>query len=268
MAMLSQDSATQFARAAKKWEPNDWWRLEARAWNSVPEVRRALAFFSPTEVWKDLAKNAGDSGGGCLRVAGHIIGLTAPTVMMFAMVGLVMQPGRRATMLLVAIVMLFALLSVGFGLIHDARNPGSVEARSGRILGMFHLVPSAISLTAGVILLAQGRIDYPIVLAAFGADVVLGALHLVVHKIPSSESEARWHRNLTRLKTAVDRVPEVQRAQIQHDLQGAFDELLRANLVPKADAERGRSRSLGLLGISMAPRPDLVPPSDWNFDAR
>lgn len=262
MAAMSHDSAVQFVRSAKTWESNDWWRLEAHAWNSVPEVRRALAFFSPKEVWKDLAKNAGNSGGGCLRVAGHIIGLTAPTVMMFVMVGLTMQPGRRATMLLVAIVMLFALLSVGFGLLHDARNPGSVDARSGRILGMFHLVPSAISLTAGVILLTQDRIDYPIVLAAFGADVILGALHLVVHRIPGSESEARWHRNLTRLKTTVDRVPEEQRAQIQHDLQGAFDELLRLNLVPAADVDRARSRSLGLLGIGMAPRPDLVLPPE------
>lgn len=260
MAELTEEPATRFARSVTDWEPNDWWRLEASAWERTLAVRRALAFFSPAEVWKDLAKepDGGRGGAGCLGVFIPIGALTLPLLGMFGLFGWVFRPDRTASVLLVGIMALISVLLVTPGLVSNLRRREFIDASSARLLGWLHLIPSGIALVIGLAAFAAGEADVPLALLLVALDAAMGAFHLVMFRRPGNENEARWARNLVRLKTALEQVPEAERARVSADLRAAFDELEKNAIIAPDEIARARGRSLGLLGMGMAPRPDLA----------
>ena len=138
--------AVQFARSVNSWERNDWWRLEAHAWQGQSEVARALAFFAPQQAWKGLLQsaNAGESAvsrvGGILRVISYIIAITAPTVFGFVMIGALLRPRGQISMLIVGGVMLIVILVESRSLIHSWRAHRPGEVRTGRMLGLLHVI--------------------------------------------------------------------------------------------------------------------------------
>jgi hypothetical protein len=265
VADVSAGPAARFASSAKSWERNDWWRLEARAWQGQSEVSRALAFFAPKDVWKDLLRSAdeGDSvsgrAGGCLRVIGYIIAITAPAVFGFVMLGALLRPRGQVSMVIVGSIMLIAIVVAVLGLVHSVRHPRPGEAKAGRILGMLHAIPSAVGLVAGLMLTGQDRIDHPLLLVVFALDIVIGLIYLVANRGRESEGEARWQRNAIVLKAALDKTPYEQKQAVEKDLQNAFDELFTAGLIDEAEHTRAQGVSLGLLGVAMAPREDMTP---------
>lgn len=262
---MSDGPATQLARSVKSWERNDWWRLEARAWQGQPEVPRALAFFAPKDVWRDLLRSADEGGsipsraGGCLRVICYIISITAPAAFGFVMLGALLRPRGQISMVIVGSIMLIAIVVAALGLIHSARNRRPGEVKAGRMLGMLHAIPSAVGLVAGLMLAGQGRIDHPFVLSIFAVDIVIGVIYLVTNRTRELEGEARWQRNVLVLKRALEKISDDQKSAVKDDLQAAIEELFTASVITEAEFERARGVSLGLLGIAMAPREDMLP---------
>ncbi len=257
---MTEEPALRFARNVQEWQPNDWWRLEARAWERVLPVRRALAFFSPVEVWKDLAREPKGSprGGGCLGVFIPIGALTLPILGMLALFGWVFRPDRTAPVLVVGIMAMISVLLVTPGLVSDLRRRELVDPSSTRLLGLLHLIPSSIALLIGLAAFAAGRADVPLALLLIALDVAIGAVYVAMFRLPGNENEARWTRNLTRLKTALAEVPPAEREWVSADLRAAFLELERRAVVAPEEIERARDRPLRLLGMGMAPRPDLT----------
>ena len=260
MAELIDGPATRYACSLSRWERNDWWRVEARAWERHQSVRFALAFFSPADVWKDLNRQPeGEArGGGCLGVVGHIAALCLPVLAMLGIFGWVLRPDRTAPILMVGLMCLVAALLFTRGLISDIRNPEKAEVKSAHIVSYLHLVPSSITLVIALSAWAADKVDAPLLILAIAGDAAIGIVPLVAFRRPGNENEARWLRNLTRLKTALEAVPEDQRARIADDIRTAIAELERAGLVSAEDAAHAQGRSLGLLGIGMAPRPDMT----------
>lgn len=260
---MSDGPATRYARAADGWSPLDWWKLEARALAAVPELRRALAFFAPSEAWRDLAK---DTAGrwGCLLTLSHIASFTLPAVAAVGTLGWIF--GRTGEVPLGFLGALAAVAAVigGIGLRTDRREPAGTDPKVGRLLGGLHLVPALVGLIVGLLALAQDAATGAIGLAGFALDAVVGALHFVVHRGAADQGSRRWQRNLQRLQTASDALPADERARVYSDLQHAFDALEARGLVPADPLARARDVRIGLLGMTMAPRGDLdpsVPPS-------
>ena len=76
---MSDGPATKYARFVSAWTPIDWWKLEARALHDVPELRRAVAYFSPAEAWRDLSKDVGSRWGILLTIS-NIASFTLPII--------------------------------------------------------------------------------------------------------------------------------------------------------------------------------------------
>ncbi|KZE91617.1 hypothetical protein [Microbacterium sp. TNHR37B] len=264
MEEVTDGPATRFARSVTDWQPNNWWRLEARAWERTLSVRRALAYFSPADVWKDLAREPeGAPGGGCLGVFIPIGALTLPVLGMLALFGWVFRPDRTASVLMVGIMALIAALLVTPGLVSNLRRRELVDASSARLLGWLHLIPSTIAFLIGTAAFAAGKADVPLALLLIAGDVATGVVHLVMFRRPGDVNAARWTRNMARLKTAMEAVPAAERERVSADLRAAFDELEKRAVVSPDQIERARDRPLGMLGMGMAPRPDLT----GSFDA-
>ncbi len=259
---MTDGAATRYARVVDDWQPIDWWKLEARALQGSPSMRRAIAYFSPADAWRDLARGVDRMWAwGCLLTLSHIASFTFPAVAAMAMVAWIFNPAADAPVALAGILTAVAALIGGFGLITEQRQPLDVDPKIGRLLGGLHLVPSIIAALIVVAALSQQAADGAWGLAGIGADVVVGALHFVVYRGPAEAGTQRWRRNFARLEAALDALPADERARIYADLQQAFDVMAERRIVPADALVRAREIRPGLLGMTMAPRDDLRPAS-------
>ncbi|MGV9194895.1 hypothetical protein ACQ143_11185 [Microbacterium sp. MC2] len=259
---MTDGPATRYARVVDDWQPIDWWKLEARALQASPPMRRAIAFFSPAEAWRDLARGADRAWAwGCLLTLSHIASFTFPAVAALAMLAWIVDSGADAPVGFAGILTAVAALVGGVGLITERRQPLDVDPKIGRLLGGLHLIPSAAAALLAVAALTQQAADGAWGLAGIGADILVGALHFVVYRGPAEAGTERWRRNFARLEAALDALPADERARIYADLQQAFDVMAQRRIVPDDALVRARDVRPGLLGMTMAPRDDLRPTS-------
>lgn len=252
--------ATRFARAARRWEPDDWWRLEARAWESHPQVRRAIAFSAPASVWKVLATDSVSlrSAGGCLTTLLNVFGMSAPLLALLAAVGwFFSQPRIPFPLAAVGVLLLLGVLSSLGDMRSSLRGSVFTDPRSARILAVVHLVPSALLMCFAV---PASLAHLPIALLpllAIAADIAVGIGYIVLYPVPTDERSARWRMNQERLEHALAALTEDECEQIRRDIGYAFDDLERRELVDPAALAHARAVPLGRLGIEMA-RPASV----------
>ncbi|WP_194397668.1 hypothetical protein [Microbacterium atlanticum] len=255
---MTDAPATAYARTAQTWTPLDWWKLEARALHHVPAARRALAFFAPPAAWKDLAKNTAPAWG-CLLTLSHIASFTLPIVALLVLLPWLFDRDGSALVGLAGVLAGIAALLGGNGIATEIRESLGTEPGIQRLLGLLHLAPSGIGTLVAALAIAQGAADGPLGIVGLVADVVVGALHLVLFRGPAHTGTDRWRRNITTLEKAVEQMPPDERARIYADLQGALAVLAQRDLIGERDLVRARDARIGLLGITMAPREDLTP---------
>ncbi|MEW1834605.1 hypothetical protein [Microbacterium sp. NPDC079995] len=258
MADLTPPPATAYARAARTWEPLDWWKLEARALHHLPALRRALAVFAPPAAWKDLAKNAAPAWG-CLLTLSHIASFVLPVIAAFLLVPWIGDREGTAPVGTAGILAGVAAVIGGNGLLTEIRESLGNDPSIHRLLGALHLVPSAAATAVAGLAIADGAAAAPLGIAGLIADVVVGILHFVLFRGPAHTGSDRWRRNLLRLEQAVEGMSPQERARVYADVQGALEVLAERGLISTAEWERAREVRIGLLGISMAPREDITP---------
>lgn len=258
MADLNSSPATSYARAAREWAPLDWWKLEARALHHLPELRRAVAFFAPSAAWKDLAKNVAPAWG-CLLTLSHIASFVLPVIAFLLVVPWVLDREGAAQVGVAGILAGIAAVLGGNGLVTEIRESLGTDPGIHRLLGVLHLVPSALATVVTVLAIGDGVAAGAFGIVGFLADVVVGLLHFVLFRSPAHTGSDRWRRNLQRLEDAVESMPPAERARVYADLQGAMEILAERGLISEAEWARARDVRIGLLGISMAPREDLTP---------
>ncbi|WP_065569762.1 hypothetical protein [Microbacterium oleivorans] len=258
MADLSATPATAYARAARAWGPLDWWKLEARALYHLPDLRRSLAVFAPPAAWKDLAKSAAPAWG-CLLTLSHIASFILPVVACLLVVPWIFDRDGAAPLATAGILAAVAALLGGNGLVTEIRESLGTDPGIHRLLGILHLLPSAVATAVGTLAIAEGAATGAFGLAGLIADVIVGLLHFALFRGPAHSGTDRWRRNLERLQRAVDGMPPSERARVYADLQAALEVLAERGLISDAEWVRAREARIGLLGISMAPRDDLTP---------
>jgi hypothetical protein len=256
--LVTDSPATKYARAVRAWAPIDWWKLEARAVHDSPDLRRALAPFAPPEAWRDLAKGVA-TGWGCLLTLSHIAALTLPMLAGAVLVGWLLsardEPAPVGTAGLLAGI---GALLMGIGLIVDTRDAATVDPKIGRLLGALHLVPSGLGTLIAVPAIATANADGAIGIVGLLVDVTVGVAHFVFYRGPAESGSARWKRNLAQLDRRLAELPPADRARMEADVRDALEVLAARSLVDEAHLERAGGARLGMLGITMAPREDLV----------
>lgn len=257
-----QGPATRFARSRSEWQPLDWWRLEARAWAAAPEVRHALVFFAPVAMWKEfvaLQRKDPRVRLGWITVPFNIAVLTVPTVTAVWLAGAF---AHDATMPLVLLGWLGVLVLAGtvWSLVDLLRNPQLHEPRSTRGFYLWVGVPSAISLLAGLVLTAQGRLDESPALIPFAATAVVAAFAVTRIRITGSPSAAAAELRMRRLGQALAQTPAEVVAAATADLTEAIDALAASGFIAPEQIERARTLPPGQLALSLAPRSDMPPP--------
>ncbi|WP_344782328.1 hypothetical protein [Microbacterium kribbense] len=261
---MTEGPATEYARTVPTWHPEQWWDVESKALGSARDLRVALAHFAPASAWKGLSRNV-PTALGCLLTIANIASFTLPVIAAFLMIGwLVGTPADDplrpvAPVGIAGILAAIAAVIAGIGLIDEARSPDRASAGIGRLLGALHLVPSAAAALIAVIAIAQQSAGGVLGILGLVLDLAVGILHFVVYRGPATDQTRRWHRNLARLESARDAVPEPERARILADIRGAVDALVGRDLVSDEDGLRALAAPVGMLGMTMAPRADLTP---------
>lgn len=258
MAHLTDGPATLYARAVSAWRPIDWWKLEARALGGIPSLRRALAFFAPTEAWKDLSKGV-STGWGILLTLSNIASFTLPAVAGLVLAAWLFDRDDLAPVAVAGVLAAIAAVIGGIGLIQEHRESLGTDPKIGRLLGFLHLVPSLLGTLIAGLAIAQGSADHPVGILGIILDVVVGALHLVFSRGPAHDGSDRWRRNFARLEKALNEVPADERARVHSDLQHALVVLNDRGLIGDDELNRAGDVRIGLLGMTMAPRADLLP---------
>lgn len=258
MADVTEGPATRYARAVSAWQPIDWWKLEARALGGTPALRRALAYFAPTEAWKDLSAGVA-TGWGCLLTLSHIASFTLPAVAAFVLAAWLFDRDDIAPVGLAGLLAAIAAIIGGIGLVREHRESLGTDPKIGRLLGFLHAVPSSIALVIALLAISQGATAYAIGILGIFADVVVGALHFVFGRGPAETGTTRWQRNFARLEKALDDLPPDERARVYSDVQHALVVLNDRGLIGDDELNRAGDVRIGLLGMTMAPRADLTP---------
>lgn len=258
MADVTEGPATRYARAVGAWQPIDWWKLEARALSGTPALRRALAYFAPTEAWKDLSKGVATRWG-CLLTLSHIASFTLPAVAAFILAAWLFDRNDIAPVGIAGLLAAIAAVIGGIGLIQEHRESLGTDPKIGRLLGFLHLVPSSIAVVISALAISQGAAAAPIGIVGIIVDVVVGALHFVFSRGPAETGTTRWRRNFARLEKALDELPPDERARVYSDIQHALVVLSDRRLIGDDDLNRAGEVRIGLLGMTMAPRDDLTP---------
>ncbi|WP_194409232.1 hypothetical protein [Microbacterium cremeum] len=258
MADVTDGPATRYARTVSAWRPIDWWKLEARALHDTPALRRALAFFAPSEAWKDLSKGVATRWG-CLLTISHIASFTLPAVAAFLLAAWLFDRDDIAPVGIAGLLAAIAALIGGIGLIQEHRESLGTDPKIGRLLGLLHLVPSSLAALIAVLAISQGAAAGPIGLVGIMLDAVVGVLHLVFSRGPAETGSTRWRRNFARLEKAVDELPPDERARVYSDIQHALVVLADRGLIGADELNRAGEARVGLLAMTMAPRDDLTP---------
>jgi len=258
VADVTEGPATRYARAVSAWQPIDWWKLEARALGGTPALRRALAYFAPTEAWKDLSAGVA-TGWGCLLTLSHIASFTLPAVAAFVLAAWLFDRDDIAPVGLAGLLAAIAAVIGGIGLIREHRESLGTDPKIGRLLGFLHAVPSSIALVIALLAISQGAAASAIGILGIIADVVVGALHFVFSRGPAETGTTRWRRNFARLEKALDDLPPDERARVYSDVQHALVVLNDRGLIGDDELNRAGDVRIGLLGMTMAPRADLTP---------
>ncbi|MCP2635098.1 hypothetical protein K0817_000765 [Microbacterium sp. HD4P20] len=255
MADVTEGPATRYARAASAWHPIDWWKLEARALNDTPALRRALSFFAPAEAWRDLSKGLATPWGGLLTVS-HIASFTLPAVAAFILAAWTFDRDDIAPVGLAGVLAAIAAVIGGIGLIQERLESLGTDPKIGRLLGFLHLVPSSIAAVIAVLAIAQGSAAFAVGIVGMVADVVVGALHFVFSRGPAETGTTRWRKNFARLERALGELDPDERARIHSDIQHALVVLGDRGLIGAEQFTRAGDVRIGLLGMTMAPRQD------------
>ncbi|WP_019182375.1 hypothetical protein [Microbacterium yannicii] len=258
MADLTDGPATIYARAVSAWQPIDWWKLEARALGGIPDLRRALAFFAPTEAWKDLSKGV-STGWGFLLTLSHIASFTLPAVAAFLLAAWLFDRDDIAPVGVAGVLAAVAAVIGGIGLITEHRESLGTDPKIGRLLGFLHLIPSLLGAMIAGLAIAQGSAAFPIGILGIILDVVVGVLHFVFSRGPAQDGSDRWRRNFARLEKALEELPPDERARVYSDIQHALVVLGDRGLIGDDALNRAGDVRIGLLGMTMAPRADLTP---------
>jgi hypothetical protein len=240
------------------WQPIDWWKLEARALAATPALRRALAYFAPTEAWKDLSAGVA-TGWGCLLTLSHIASFTLPAVAAFVLAAWLFDRDDIAPVGLAGLLAAIAAVIGGIGLVREHRESLGTDPKIGRLLGFLHAVPSSMALVIALLAISQGATPYAIGILGIVADVVVGTLHFVFSRGPAETGTTRWRRNFARLEKALDDLPPDERARVYSDVQHALVVLNDRGLIGDDELNRAGDVRIGLLGMTMAPRADLTP---------
>ncbi len=232
--------------------------LEARALHHLPDLRRSLAVFAPSAAWQDLARSAAPAWG-CLLTLSHIASFTLPVIACLMVVPWIFDRDGTAPLATAGTLAAIAALLGGNGLVIEVRESLGNDPGIHRLLGAFHLLPSAVATAVGGLAVAQGAATGAFGIAGLVVDVIVGLLHFVLFRGPAHSGTDRWRRNLRRLQRAVESIPPSERARVSADLQGALEVLAERGLISSAEWSRAREARIGLLGISMAPRQDVTP---------
>lgn len=250
--------ATRFARAAHRWDSDDWWRLEALAWENRPDARRAIAFFSPPSAWKLIASDSASlrSARGCFIALLSITGLAAPLLALIAGLSWLVSRSNEQSFpfVMVGALALVGAVFSGGELLASVHGRIFVDPRTARIYALLHLVPSAILLCLAIPFAAPHLPLALLALAAVPLDLAIGALMLVLHPIPAPARAERWQAQERRLETALAALPDDERGRIARDLGYAFDALERQELAAPSQLAAAREAPLGALGRTLAPR--------------
>lgn len=259
-----QGPAARFARSRAQWQSLDRWRLEAHAWTDAPEVRHALAFFAPVAMWKEfvaLQRKDPRVRLGCLTVPLNIAVITVPTVTAASLAGAFAHDGTMPMVLLGWLAVL-VLVGTAWSLVDLLRNPQLHEPRSTRGFYLWVGIPSAISLAAGLVLMAQGRIDQPLALIPMAAAAAVAAFALTRIRVPGSPRAAAAELRMHRLEQALAQTPAAVVAAATADLAEAVEALAAAGIVAHEQIERARSLPPGRLALTLAARSDMPPPEE------
>ncbi|SDQ46943.1 hypothetical protein [Microbacterium sp. cf332] len=252
---MTAGPAARFAASRRTWEPIDWWRLEARAWQEAPAVRRVIAVFAPTSVFRELAVHSGRNPAvTVLLLVWNLVGLGAPVVGAALLLGWVF--GRADVAAVGAAGFAFAAGAVvaGAGLVTTGRDAGRVDAGSAHAIGWVHVLAAGAALIAAILAVVQNEAEGAGGVAFIAADLVVGALYFVIFRRKPTDGSERWKRTVDRLAAAVSALDEDTRARILADLGDAIDELETAGRIPESLAADARQTPPGMLGARFAPR--------------
>ncbi|MEH3088337.1 MAG: hypothetical protein PGN24_01660 [Microbacterium arborescens] len=252
---MTTGPAARFAASRRTWEPIDWWRLEARAWQEAPSVRRVIAFFAPTSVFRELAAHSGRNPViTVLLLIWNLVGLGAPVVGAALLLGWVFGRADVAAVGTAGIAFAAGAVVAGAGLITSGRDAGRVDAGSAHAIGWVHGLGAGAALIVSILAAAQGQAAGVWGIAFIVSDLVVGVLYFVIFRRRPTDGSERWKRTVDRLAVVVAALDDDTRARILGDLGDAVDELETAGLIPESMAADARQTPPGMLGARFAPR--------------
>ncbi len=255
MSGTTAGPATRFAASRRTWEPIDWWRLEARAWDDAPAVRRAIAFFAPTSVFRELAKSSGRNPlMTVILLVWNLVGLAAPVVGAAMLLGWVFGRADVAAVGSAGVAFVAGAVVAGAGLITSGRDAGRVDAGSAQAIGWVHGLAAGAALIVSVLATVQGEADGAWGVVLIGVDLLVGVLYFVVFRGKPADGSARWKRTVNQLAQAVADLDDDVRARILGDRRAAIDELEAAGRIPASVAADARETPPGMLGARFSPR--------------
>ncbi|MGZ0711548.1 hypothetical protein ACWPKO_24780 (plasmid) [Coraliomargarita sp. W4R53] len=187
-----------------------------------------------------------------------IASFTFPAIAALLLVGWVVGRVDDAPILISGVLAAIAAALAGWGLVQDRRDPMATDLTVGRMLGFLHLIPSVIASAIALVALSRGAADGGLGLIGLLADLVVGVLYFVAHRGPARHDTHRWRRNFARLESVLDTIPADERARVYSDMQHAFVVLGQRGLVEEDQLARARGLRIGTLGMTMAPREDLI----------
>ncbi|MDF2919242.1 MAG: hypothetical protein K0S70_3459 [Microbacterium sp.] len=252
---MTTGPAARYAATRRTWEPIDWWRLEARAWQEAPAVRRVIALFAPTTVFRELAAQSGRNPvGTVLLLVWNLIGLGAPVVGAAMLLGWVFGRADAAAVGAAGIAFAAGAVVAGAGLVTSGRDPGRVDAGSAHAIGWVHALSAGAAVVVSILAVLQGQATGAWGLALIMIDLVVGALYFVVFRRKPTDGSERWKRTVDQLAATVSALDDDTRARILGDIGDAIDELETAGRIPESVAAEARQTPPGMLGARFAPR--------------
>lgn len=252
---MTTGPAARYAATRRTWEPIDWWRLEARAWQEAPAVRRVIALFAPTTVFRELAAQSGRNPVvTVLLLVWNLVGLGAPVVGAAMLLGWVFGRADAAAVGAAGIAFAAGAVVAGAGLVTSGRDAGRVDAGSAHAIGWVHVLAAGTASVVSILAVLQSQATGAWGLGFIMLDLVVGALYFAVFRRKPTDGSERWKRTVDQLAAAVSTLDDDTRARILADIGDAIDELETAGRIPESVAAEARQTPPGMLGARFAPR--------------